>query len=85
MQDVHSNIGTAIFKIEAYIGVLGIQDIFSSRDMVYYPFYFQDNRSLCWIFRLLSGNLKLKKIIYGDIYQLIRDTCLFTSRDILYW
>ena len=40
---------------EACIGVLGIQDIchFTSRDIGYYPFYFQGYGILCSIFSLL--------------------------------
>ena len=43
--------------MEACIGVLGIQDIchFTSRDIGYYPFYFQGYRILCLIFSLLPG------------------------------
>ena len=45
---------------EACIGVLGIQDIchFTSRDIGYYPFYFQGYGILGSIFSLLSGILK---------------------------
>ena len=44
---------------EACIGVLGIQDIshFTSRDIGYYLFYFQEYGILCTIFGLLSGIL----------------------------
>ena len=47
-------------SIEACIGVLGIQDIchFTSRDIGYYPFYFQGYRILGSIFSLLPGILK---------------------------
>ena len=47
--------------IEACIGVLGIQDIchFTSRDIGYYPFYFQGYGILCSIFWLLSGILTI--------------------------
>ena len=47
--------------IEACIGVLGIQDIchFTSRDIEYYPFYFQGYRILCSIFLLLPGILDI--------------------------
>ena len=46
---------------EACIGVLGIQDIchFTSRDIGYYPFYFQGYGILCSIFWLLSGILSI--------------------------
>ena len=46
--------------IEACIGVLGIQDIchFTSRDIGYYPFYFQGYGILGSIFSLLPGILK---------------------------
>ena len=47
--------------VEACIGVLGIQDIchFTSRDIGYYPFYFQVYGILCSIFWLLSGILTI--------------------------
>ena len=50
--------------IEACIGVIGIQDIchFTSRDIGYYPFYFQGYRILCSISGILCFLLK-KKII----------------------
>ena len=40
---------------EACIGVIGIQDIchFTSRDIGYYPFYFQGYRILCSISGIL--------------------------------
>ena len=46
---------------QACIGVLGIQDIchFTSRDIGYYPLYFQGNGILCSIFWLLSGILNV--------------------------
>ena len=46
---------------EACIGVLGIQDIchFTSRDIGYYPFFFQGYRILFSIFLLLSGTLNI--------------------------
>ena len=46
---------------EACIGVFGIQDIchFTSRDMGYYPFYFQGYGILGSIFSLLQGILKI--------------------------
>ena len=46
---------------EACIGVFGIQDIchFTSRDIGYFPFYFQGNGILCSIFGLLSGILNI--------------------------
>ena len=46
---------------EACIGVLGIQDIghFTSRDIGYYPFYFQGYGILGSIFSLLPGILKI--------------------------
>ena len=46
---------------EACIGVLGIQDIchFTSRDIGYYPFYFQGYGILGSIFALLPGILKI--------------------------
>ena len=48
-------------KIEACLGVLGIQDIchFTYRDIGYYPFYFQGYGILCSIFPLLSGILNI--------------------------
>ena len=54
----HKNIGS-LSNTEACIGVLGIQDIshFTSRDIGYYPFYFQGYGILCSIFPLLSGIL----------------------------
>ena len=47
--------------VEACIGVLGIQDIchFTSRDIGYYPSYFQEYRILGSIFSLLPGILKI--------------------------
>ena len=53
---------------EACIGVLGIQDIchFTSRDIGYYPFYFQGYGILGSIFSLLSGILKnYKNSLWG--------------------
>ena len=46
---------------EACIGVLGIQDIchFTSRDIGYYPFYFQGYGMLCSIFSVLPGILNI--------------------------
>ena len=46
---------------EACIGVLGIQDIchFTSRDIGYFPFYFQGYGILCSIFGLFSGILNI--------------------------
>ena len=46
---------------EACIGVLGIQDIchFTSRDIGYYPFYFQGYGILGSIFSLLPGILNI--------------------------
>ena len=46
---------------EACIGVLGIQDIchFTSRDIGYYPSYFQGYGILGSIFSLLPGILKI--------------------------
>ena len=46
--------------IEACIGVIGIQDIchFTSRDIGYYPFYFQGYRILCSISGILCFLLK---------------------------
>ena len=48
-------------NFEACIGVLGIQDIchFTSRDIGYYPFYFQGYGILGSIFSLLPGILKI--------------------------
>ena len=48
---------------EACIGVLGIQDIchFTSRDIGYYPFYFQGYGILGLIFSLLPGILKISE------------------------
>ena len=53
---------------EACIGVLGIQDIchFTSRDIRYFPFYFQGYGILCSIFGLLSGILIiLENLLWG--------------------
>ena len=49
------------FYYEACIGALGIQDIshFTSRDIGYYPFYFQGYGIPCSIFWLLSGILTI--------------------------
>ena len=49
------------YIIEACIGVLGIQDIchFTSRDIGYYPSYFQGYGILGSIFSLLPGILKI--------------------------
>ena len=49
------------FILEACIGVLGIQDIchFTSRDIEYYPFYFQGYGILGSIFSLRPGILKI--------------------------
>ena len=49
--------------IEACIGALGIQDIchFTSRDIGYYPFYFQGYGILGSTFSLLPGILKIKE------------------------
>ena len=49
------------FIIEACIGVLGIQDIchFTSRDMGYFPFYFQGYRILCSIFLPTSRDIDI--------------------------
>ena len=46
---------------EACIGFLGIQDIcrFTSRDIGYYPFYFQGYGILGSILSLLAGILKI--------------------------
>ena len=48
---------------EACIGVIGIQDIchFTSRDIGYYPFYFQGYRILCSISGILCFLPKNKK------------------------
>ena len=72
------------YIIEACIGVLGIQDTchFTSRDIGYYPSYFQGYGILGSKFSLLPGILK---IIHENICQFIRDICLFTSRDMGYW
>ena len=52
---------TSSLTHEACIRALGIEDIchFTSRDIGYYPFYFQGNGILCSIFWLLSGILKI--------------------------
>ena len=65
--------------------VLGIHDItlpgiwdtihFTSRDMGYYPFYFQ-GFNILFTFR----DIGFMKTNYGYICQFLRDTCLFTSR-----
>ena len=51
------------YTVEACIGVIGIQDIchFTSRDIGYYPFYFQGYRILCSISGILYFLLKNKK------------------------
>ena len=55
---------------------------FYFRDIGYFPFYFQGYGILCSIFVLLSGILNILEIInYGDICHFIRDTCLFTLRN----
>ena len=48
---------------EACIGVIGIQDIchFTSRDIGYYPFYFQGYRILCSISGILCFFAENKK------------------------
>ena len=53
--------GTGSSRIEACLEVLGIQDIchFTSRDIGYYPFYFQGYGILGSIFSLLPGILKI--------------------------
>ena len=70
--------------MEACIGVLGIQDIchFTSRDIGYYPFYFQGYGILCSIFFVTSRDIDYSGNLIMGIF--IRDTCLFTSRDIGY-
>ena len=72
---------------ETCIGVLGIHNIchFTSRDIVYTIHFTSRDMEYCvqyfgyfqeyWVFR---------KIKYGPICQFIRDTCLFTSRDMGY-
>ena len=53
---------------EAYIEILGIQDIchFTSRDIRYYPFDFHGYGILCSIFLLTFSNIGyLEKIIMG--------------------
>ena len=52
-------------------------------DIGYYPFYFQGYRILCLMFSLLPRILNIQEK-YGDIWQFIRDTCLFTTRDMGY-
>ena len=56
---------------------------FISRDIGYYPFYFQGYGMLCSIFDYFQGHSKFRKISYGNSYQItcIRETCQFTSRD----
>ena len=57
-----------IIYIEACIGVLGIQDIchFTSRDIGYYPFYFQGFGKLCSIFLVTFRDIDyLGKLIIG--------------------
>ena len=48
---------------EVCIGVLGIQDIchFTSRDMGYFPFYFQRYRILCSVFLPTSRDIDIKE------------------------
>ena len=55
---IHQRLSIRVYG-EACIGVLGIQDInhFTSRDIGYYPFYFQGYGILCSIFWLLSGSV----------------------------
>ena len=50
-----------LINIEACIGVLGIHDIchFTSRDIGYFPFYFQGYGIVCSIFGSLSGILNI--------------------------
>ena len=66
--------------IEACIGVLGIDDVchFTSKDMGYYPFYFQGNGILCSLLVYFQGYWIFRKINYEDI-------CLFTTKDMGYW
>ena len=56
-------INQSLTKVEACIGVLVIQDIchFTSRDIGYYPFYFQGYGILCSTFWLLSGILNIQE------------------------
>ena len=51
----------SVSNSEACIAVLGIQDIchFTSRDIGYYPFYFQGHGILGSKFSLLPGMLKI--------------------------
>ena len=52
---------TLVLYYRGLYRVLGIQDIchFTSRDIGYYPFYFQGYRILCSIFSLLPGILNI--------------------------
>ena len=58
---IEATTGMCYTHFEACIGVLGIQDIchFTSRDIGYYPFYFQGYGILGSIFLLLQGVLKI--------------------------
>ena len=58
---VQINIKHLLYMDEACIGVLGIQDMchFTSRDIGYYPCYFQGYGILGLIFSLLTGILTI--------------------------
>ena len=69
-------------KNDPSLRMYGIIRVSPLRDIEYYPFYFQGYGILSSIYLLLSGILIFRKINYGDIFRLIRDICLFTSRDL---
>ena len=68
---------------EACIAVLRIQGIClsTSRDIGYYPFYFQGYGILCSIFLFTFGDIGYFGKITMGIFAGIWDTCPFTSRD----
>ena len=57
---------------EACIGVLGIQDVcnFTSRDMGYYPFYFQEHDTVFNTLFYIQGYWVISNIIKGVICHL---------------
>ena len=61
MQDVHSTSRNPIFQTNAYMGVLGIQDMFLPGIWGTIHFTYRNFRILCSIFRLLLGILKIEE------------------------
>ena len=91
------NIGAIPLPRIKPLRVLGIQDTccFTSRDIGYYPFYFQGYRILLnllpgiWdsVFNNLvyfQGYCIFRKNNYGDVCQFISDTGMFPLRDFGY-